>query len=238
MPIIQHLGTAFASGGGDPESTDPFGDGSCRSYYPLNGNQQDIISGYHFDSRSGESWVGVPPGKMGTNSWNGTGSNYMLYTGSAVGNVGNYTMNFWYRSSTTNQNNKRLVTLKANSYTMGWNNYNNSLGFYTGNGSGYTTSVTRRRDFPDSQVTDGNWHMLTATMTSGNSWETYIDGVQDSGSGNTADGRSFNSGSYLALCAYNASSGYNTIGYVDNLRIFSRVLTATEIADLYSWENV
>ena len=93
MPIIQHLGTAFASGGGDPESLDPFGDGSCRSYYPLNGNQQDIISGYHFDDRSGESWVGVPPGKMGTNSWNGTGSNYMLYTGSAVGNVGNYTMN-------------------------------------------------------------------------------------------------------------------------------------------------
>ena len=50
MPIIQHLGTAFASGSGGPESLDPFGDGSCRSYYPLNGNQQDIINNLHFKS--------------------------------------------------------------------------------------------------------------------------------------------------------------------------------------------
>lgn len=238
MPLIQHLGTAYASGGADPESLDPFGDGSCRSYYPLNGNQQDVISGYHFDDRSGESWVGVPPGKHGTNSWNGTGSNWMLYTGSSVGQVNNYTLNFWYRSNTQNQSNKRLVTIKVSGYTMGWSNYNGALGFYTGNSSGWTTSVTRRRDFPDAWVNDNVWHMLTCTMTSGNSWETYIDGSQNSGSGNTGDGRSFNSGSYLALNAYNASSGYNTIGYVDNLRIFSRVLSATEIADLYSWENV
>mgnify|MGYP001377640315 CR=1 FL=1 len=238
MPIIQHLGTAFASGSGNAENPDPFGDGSCRSYYPLNGNQQDINGGYHFDARSGESWVGVPPGKMGTNSWNGTGSNYMMYTSQGVANVTNYTINFWYLSNNQGQSNKRLVTLRAQSYTMGWSNYNNALGFYTGNGSGYTTSVTRRRDFPDNWVNDGNWHMLTCTMTSGNSWETYIDGSQNSGSGNTGDGRSFNADSYFSLNAYNQSSGYNTIGYVDNIRIFNRVLSGTEIADLYGWENV
>ena len=239
MPLIQHLGTAYASGGGgDPESTDPFGDGSLHAYYPLNGNQQDIVSGYHFDNRSGESWVGVPPGKHGTNAWNGTGGNWMIYTGTGPAAVTNYTISFWYRSNTQNQNNKRLVTLKANSYTMGWSNYNGSLGFYTSASYGNSTSVQRQREWTDSQVNDDSWHMITATMTSGGSWQTYIDGSQDSGTGNTNDNRSFNSGSYLALTAYNASSSYNTQGYVDNLRIFNRVLSANEISDLYGWENV
>ena len=58
MPIIQHLGTAYASGGGGaPESLDPFGDGSCRSYYPLNGSGYDSVSGYNFDDRSGDASV-------------------------------------------------------------------------------------------------------------------------------------------------------------------------------------
>ena len=238
MPIIQHLTNSSGGGAAGPEDHQPFKDGSCRSYYPLNGNQQDVVGGWHFDDRSGESWVGVPPGKHGTNSWNGTGSNWMLYTGSDVGNVSDYTINFWYRSNNQNQSNKRLVTLKAASYTMGWSNYNGSLGFYTGNSSGWTTSVTRRMQLPDSWVNDGDWHMLTCTMTNGNSYYIYLDGSQTNGSGNTADGRSFNSGSYFALCCYNSSGSYNTTGWVDNLRIFSRVLSPTEIADLYTWENV
>ena len=237
MPIIQHLGTAYASGGGGaPESLDPFGDGSCRSYYPLNGSGYDSVSGYNFDDRSGDAYTANA--KQGTNAWTGNGSNYMLYTGSSVANVTNYTINFWYKSSVTNQSNKRLVTLKAASYTMGWSNYDGSLGFYTSGSYGNSTSVSRRMQIPDSQVNDNQWHMLTCTMTSGNSYYMYLDGSQTTGSGNTGDGRSFNSGSYLALTAYNASGGYNTQGFVDNLRIFSRVLSPTEIADLYTWENV
>tara|TARA_B100000965_G_scaffold15792_1_gene11949 strand:- start:122 stop:835 length:714 start_codon:yes stop_codon:yes gene_type:complete len=237
MPIIQHLGTAYASGGGIETSPDPFGDGSCRSYYPLDSSNgtEDIVSGHNFDNWGGLSWA---TGKQGTHCWNGDGSNWMQVTGSAVGNVSNYTLNFWYKCSQQSQSNKRLVTLRAASYTCGWSNYAGSLGFYTGNGNNYTTSVTRRRQLPDGWVNDGQWYMLTATMTSGNSWEIYLNGSQTNGSSNQGDGRSFNDGSYLAMTCYNASGGYNTQGLVDNLRIFNRVLSASEIANLYSWENV
>tara|TARA_B100001996_G_scaffold250669_1_gene194411 strand:- start:47 stop:760 length:714 start_codon:yes stop_codon:yes gene_type:complete len=237
MPIIQHLGTAFASGAGAAANPDPFGDGSCRSYYPLDtvNGQNDINGGYHFNYYSGASFISG--GKV-DGCWDGTGSNYMNYGSQGVANVTNYTLNFWYRSSTTSQSNKRLVTLRAQSYTCGWSNYAGSLGFYTGNSSNYSTSVTRRRQLPDGWVNDGNWHMLTATMSSSGSWEIYLDSNQTNGSSNQGDGRSFNSDGYLALTCYNNSTGYNTIGNVDNLRIFSRVLSASEIATLYTMENI
>ena len=236
MPIIQHLGTAFASGGGKAESLDPFGDGSCRSYYPLDNNGLELINGWNIDSSSGAAYTANA--KIGTHAYTGNGSNYLQQTQSDVGNVSDYTINFWYKSSVTSQSNKRLVTLKAASWTSGWSNYAGSLGFYTGNASGWTTSVTRRMQLPDGWVNDNQWHMLTSTMTNGNSYNIYIDGSPTSGSSNQGDGRSFNVDSYLAITCYNQSTGYNTQGFVDNLRIFSRVLSSTEIATLYANENV
>ena len=48
----------------------------------------------------------------------------------------------------------------------------------------------------------------------------------------SGEGRSFNSGSFLAVTTYDAGDGYNTIGGVDQLRIFNRVLTSAEISAL------
>ena len=50
----------------------------------------------------------------------------------------------------------------------------------------------------------------------------------------SGENRSFNSGSYFAVTTYDGGDNYNTIGGVDQIRLFSRVLTASEIQDIYN----
>ena len=144
-------------------------------------------------------------------------------------------MSFWYKSSTTAQGNKRLVTLKGTNVTAGWNNYNGSLGFYIGGvyTGGTATSVTRVSQIPDAQVNDGSWHHLAFSVTSGGSWVIYLDGTSYSGAV-SGEGRSFNNNNYLAITNYDSGTGYNTTGLVDQLRIFNRVISAGEVAQLYN----
>ena len=237
MPIIQHLGTAFASGAGAGETLDPFGDGSCTRFYPLNdsatGNQDFSGNGYDFGSGSGESYTA---NGFVNGAWQGTGDNWMNCTNSNVVPYTNYSVSFWYKSGNTNQANKRLVTTRAAGHTAGWSNYNGALGFYKSSSTGYSTSVSRQFDYPDSWVNNNVWHHLVYTM-SGSTHLCYLDAVQSGGSGNTGDGRSFNSDGYLALTCYNNSNGYNTIGLVDNLRIFNKVLSGSEVSQLYTLEG-
>ena len=46
--------------------------------------------------------------------------------------------------------------------------------------------------------------------------------------------RSFNNGTFFAVTTYETGDNYNTIGGVDQIRLFSRVITASEIQDLYN----
>ena len=51
----------------------------------------------------------------------------------------------------------------------------------------------------------------------------------------SAETRSFNSGSYLAVTTYDAGNGYNSVCHIDQIRLFNRVLTAAEISTLYTY---
>jgi hypothetical protein len=147
-------------------------------------------------------------------------------------------VSFWYNSSTTGQGNKRLLTVKGTSTASGWNNYNGSLGFYLGAGqsAGTTASVTRVAQIPDAQVNDGQWHHLVYTVTSGGTgatWKIYLDGSEYSGAV-SGEGRSFNNGTNtVSVTTYDGGTGYNTVGKVDQLRILNRVITATEVEQLF-----
>ena len=211
-------------------SFDVFGDSSSVALYQLNANGNDTGGNANL-SINGSSFG---TGKFG-NAWNGTGTN-TAYSGHSSLNIsGDYSVSFWYKSSTTAQSNKRLVTLKGANITAGWNNYNGSLGFYIGgvNLGGSSTSVTRVSQIPDSQVNDGSWHHLAFSVTSSGSWVIYLDGTSYSGAV-SGEGRSFNSNTYFAITSYDTGSGYNTIGLVDQVRIFNRVISAGEVAQLYN----
>jgi len=209
---------------------DVFEDGSTVALWLMNGNGVDVGGNYNFSGDTGNS--NFTTGQFGQ-AFNGTGTNHLET--SSVSLTGAYSVSFWYNSSTTGQNNKRLVCVKGTSTSTGWNNYNNSLGFYLGNGvSSGVASVTRKAQIPDSQVNDGGWHHLVYTVTTGGTsatWKIYLDGSEYSGAV-SGEGRSFNNGSTVAVTTYDGGNNYNTIGKVDQLRVFNRVLTANEVTQL------
>jgi len=211
---------------------DIFGDGSTVALWQMDGNSNDTGGQYNL-SGSNNFVTGI----FGS-AFNGTGSTYLESSNSGLNISGSYSVSFWYNSSTAGQSNKRLVTVKGSDTSSGWNNYNGSLGFYTGEGEtlGGTPGVTRVAEIPDNLVNDGQWHHLVYTVTTGGhsaTWKIYLDGVEYNNPV-SGEGRSFNNGSFVAVTTYDGGTGYNTIGKVDQLRIINRVITSVEVAQLYN----
>ena len=113
------------------DTVDPFGDSSSVALWQLNGNANDAGGNYNLsgDTSSGN----FTTGKFGS-AFNGTGTNHLFSTDSGLNISGDLSVSFWYKSNTTGQNNKRVLTVKGQNRTAGFNNYNNSLGFYHGAG--------------------------------------------------------------------------------------------------------
>ena len=219
---------------------DPFNDNSAIATFNFDGNATALSGTTYSGTLSGDNSSSnflSSSGEFGQ-YFRGTGTTHLLTTSSDISPGGAHSVSFWYKSNTTGQNNKRLLTVKGPSSGLasGWNNYNNSLGFYTGSGnssSSTAASVTRVAEIPDASVNNNVWHHLAYTINATNSWTIYLDGSSYSGAV-SGEGRSFNSGSFLAVTTYDGGDGYNTIGNVDQLRIFNRVLTAAEVTALYN----
>lgn len=212
---------------------DPFGDGSAIAAFPLNSNANSLSGATFTGSLGGDTGISnfVSGGKFG-NYWNGTGTTHLFSNDGNLAPSGAYSLSFWYRSNTTGQANKRLLTVKGSVVTAGWNNYNGSLGFYIGTGTS-TSSVDRVAEIPDNQVNNNVWHHLVFTTTSAGGWKIYLDGTQYNNPV-AGEGRSFNSGSVFAVTTYDQGDSYNTIGGIDQIRLFNRVITAQEVSDLYN----
>ena len=215
------------------DTVDPFGDSSSVALWQLNGNANDAGGNYNLsgDTSSGN----FTTGKFGS-AFSGSGTNHLISTASGLNVSGDYSCSFWYKSNTTGQSNKRVLTIKGQNRTTGFNNYNNSLGFYHGSGEtnvGTAGSVTRVAEIPDASINDNNWHHIAFSITSSGTYAWYLDGSSYSGTV-SGEGRSFNSGSYFAITTYDAGDSYNSICLVDQVRLFNRVITASEVSDLYN----
>lgn len=92
---------------------------------------------------------------------------------------------------------------------------------------GYTTSsISCAWGSGGGQITDNNWHHVLFTYDSGGSFTAYLDGVQTC-SASTAPAGSFDTRGG----AHYIGTGY--AGLIDEARIYNKVLTAGEIAQLY-----
>lgn len=214
---------------------DIFGDSSTVGLWQFDLNANDVGGNYALSGSTGSG--NFASGKYGS-AFNGNGTRYLQSTNVGIQNAltGGYSLSFWYNCSTTGQNNKRLFTIKGNAQATGWNNYNNSLGFYKGTGGANlnsASSVTRVAEIPDAAVNDGNWHHLVYTITSSGSFNIYLDGSLYSGAV-SGEGRSFDNGAYLSITTYDGGTGYNSIGKIDQARLLNRVITSVEVAQLYN----
>jgi hypothetical protein len=217
---------------------DPFNDNSAIASFQLNGNATSLSGTTFTGTLSGDNTVSnFSTGGQFGNYFNATGTKHLVDNTIAIAPTGSHSLSFWYKSNNTGQDNKRLLTIKGTTISSGWNNYNNSLGFYTGagvsSGSNAVAGVTRVAQIPDASINNNVWHHLAYTISSTTSWNIYLDGTAYSGAV-SGEGRSFNSGSRFAVTTYDGGDSYNTIGGVDQIRLFNRILTASEIEDLYN----
>tara|TARA_Y100000004_G_scaffold195213_1_gene261675 strand:+ start:668 stop:1507 length:840 start_codon:yes stop_codon:yes gene_type:complete len=226
------------SGNISTNDANPFNDSSVIATFPLNGNATSLPGTTYSGTLGGDNGSShFSTGGQFGQYWNGTGTNHLTTNSTDIVPSGSYTLSFWYKSNSTGQSNKRVLTVKGATVSSGWNNYNNSLGFYTGAGvatsSQATATVTRVAQIPDAEVNDNVWHHLVYTVTSSSNWNIYMDGSSYSGAV-SGEGRSFNSGTRFAVTTYDGGDNYNSVNGVDQIRLFNRVLTLGEIQDLYN----
>lgn len=217
---------------------DPFNDNSSIAAFRMNGDATSLSGTIYIGTLSGDNTSGnFSNGGQFGQYFNATGTNHLESNSSDITPTGSHSLSFWYKSTTTGQDNKRLLTVKGTNISSGWNNYDNSLGFYTGagvaSGSNTSSSVTRVAEIPDALINDAAWHHLAYTISATNSWTIYLDGSVYSGAV-SGEARSFNDANRLAITTYSGNDNYNTICAIDQVRLFNRILTNSEIEDLYN----
>jgi hypothetical protein len=215
-------------------STPIFNDSNLVSYYRMEGNGNDSKA-----SNNGTPYnvtFGTSYGKFNQGaSFNGSSSRITVVNGSGL-NVINYTISLW---------SKRNVTNTEHIQCMLSNKYQNFVGaviiYYT---SGNLLAVNHQNGTNDALLTTSstfvdtsNYHHIVVTHENSSS-TIYYDGVAvTNGSHRDPDyGGSYQPNFYQNIGAFYtpgyAGSYHN--GYIDDVAIFSRALTADEVYKLYT----
>lgn len=194
------------------------------------------ISGYYkFDESSGNASDSV-----GSNTLTNTSCTYTtgkINNGVSFGTkmvsssfpsigTGDFTYNLWYKSSTTGTN-KQLSVIGNSAQST-----NTILYLYTTTGNAIQLDTAGAGIITSSNTSslDGNWHMLTITKT-GDNFVMYIDNASV-GTGTRA---SINLGTNVLSVGYdNPNSRWSWVGMLDELGIWARALSGSEITELYN----
>lgn len=200
------------------------------AYYPFNGNAND---------ESGNGYNGTVAGASLTTDrfnqsdkaysfvWNGTSSDKIQVPGTSSlnFNAGGFSISAWFKfSGTSNAGYNYPIVSKHN---CGENSgyilmlYNDKLTFWIG-GAGWTPLSTTE------SYIDNNWHQVTAVYDGTNRF-IYVDGVAKA---TDAVAYTITNAANIALGGYNGcNGGFN--GKVDEVKIYSRPLNATEVQSQY-----
>jgi hypothetical protein len=215
------------------------------AYYPFTGNAIDS---------TGHGYNGTVNGATLTTGITGT-SNSAYHFDGVTQNIGiadatalrlsntDFTINAWVKLdqfSTTNGSvvySKRLGTandgfdfsVTGDSFAAGTNHPGNTPGLITfGPGGPYDN------EWGINQITISNWYMVTVVYSFANKQITsYINGVYDAQSDNNVVSPSSQAMAYIGSDNPGNGLPYYFQGSIDNLRIYGRALTKTELGKLY-----
>jgi hypothetical protein len=193
---------------------------SMVSYWRMEGDSSDFV-GSSNGTDTGTSY-GTSTEKV---------NQYVDYSGSAETSFSAPIVNqqvksiaFWFYVPSTWPSNEEGLIDTAVDGSNGWRfiiNGNSWVGF--GQEPYFWTT------YPSSNFSPNTWYHLAATVDSSGNYAFYVNGVlRASGSG------SYTSTSNSTLFGQEHRSGYNFTGYLDEIGIWNRALTATEVSNLYN----
>jgi hypothetical protein len=162
----------------------------------------------------------------------GSSSQYVATSYAGITGTGARTVAFWAKTTDTNTDTKADPVINWGSTATG-----GQWLVAIQNGVLWERSVGVTASF-GSGLNDGNWHHIAVTMPSGglcNQIKGYIDGVSQSGT-YTGGTTAINTGTTypLNVCTQPANIVYFN-GSVDEMRVYSRELTSTDVAALAAW---
>ena len=191
-------------------------------------------------------------GKGNTGTWQGTGVHYDVgKVGSYSGKMYSVTSDFLAVPNSVTVNNQRKITIsgwmKPSSWHhvttlvgkgpeiatqhmwVGWWGTSTRMSIEVGDGSGYinysgSSGLT---------WTDNIWYFIAVTFDDESKIYNFFQNGDLAGSGSYS-GRSFNSGEYnISIGSYASGTGHNIDGLLDDIRIYNRALSASEVKAIY-----
>ncbi len=201
-------------------------------YYPLDTNIG--IQAYDSSINSNNSVLVNSPswgtGKIGNAlTFDGVNDYAVMPSNSAISQfgTGEFSVSVWFKSSSATQ--QFLIDNKtAGTNLAGYNIYLSASGaanFKVADGT------TQHQTTSPTGLSDGLWHHLVGTRTS-SGLKIYIDGNQ-AGSLNNGGSHNVTNSTSMYFGSYNSTPGLPLSGSMDEVRFYSRALSASEISNMY-----
>ena len=193
------------------------------AYYKLDGDAADSSGNGYTGTASNVTWQNGRFNQAG--AFNGSTSIINLSTYSAISQQNNFSLSFWLKP------NGFAASSAIVKFYSSYRNYvelglNGILGF---NATGSQVNT------PSGSITDGVWQHVAITKSSTDGTVIYVNNVavvtSSSDTGNASDFSSYSYTNYLG--GWDGSS-YGFPGDLDQVRIFSSALSASNVTDLYN----
>jgi len=137
-----------------------------------------------------------------------------------------FTVSLWFNPTNTSRGN--LFT-SYNGFTLS-SSPNNALNIYITGGAVYIAYAHVANNGAGFSITAGTWYNATITLNNG-SFTLYMNGNQ---SGSTLSGSPYISGFSVGDYVEHSADIYTYAGYLDDYRIYNRVLSGAEITAIYN----
>jgi hypothetical protein len=205
-----------------------------------------------FNMPSGVAYYKMNDATDETGSYDGTATNVNFNVAGKFGNAGefngsssfidtnakipaslDFSVSFWMKSSDTSSGNHYIFGTKGNYQTNGWFITNNAGKIVYGEGNGVDNATSQTSP---SVVADGNWNHVVVTRAAGGTINMYVNDsrvITDASVG-TYYMTSSNWAYDTHIGRYSASSILFYNGKIDQVRIFDRAITSTEVETLYN----
>ena len=208
------------------------------AYYPFNGNANDISSNGNNGTVNGAALTTDRYGNINSAySFNGLDSNIFI-NNSFFNNGADFTFSGWYLLNTNvnpnNANNSHIIlnTSPHNGLVLAMNwGSSNKYSIFVGSGTPSTSWNTLFNSQSNQNIQVQSWKFITL-IKSLNTYTLYIDGLIDNTwvASNSVQ-------SYLYKIYFGSTSSEVLNGKLDDIGIWNRALTPTEIQALYNAPN-